>query len=163
MAFFNAEMYSAYLYYSMAAHFASQSLTGCARWMNLQAVEEMGHAQKFVDFINERGGRVVLKAIEAPPVEWSSPLEAFEQSLAHEGIVTGLINALVDVAVAESDHATNNFLQWFVGEQVEEEATVGEIVDRLKMVDSALGGIFLLDAELGKRPLTLPPTLGLEG
>jgi ferritin len=157
----NAEMYSAYLYYSMAANFASQSLTGCTHWMNLQALEEMGHVQRFVNFINERGGRVILKAIGAPRTEWDSPLAAFEQALEHEGHVTSLINGLVDLAIAESDHATNNFLQWFVGEQVEEEAAAGEIVDKFKLVENAEGGIFLLDAELAKRPVTLPPSFGM--
>jgi ferritin len=157
----NAELYSAYLYYSMAADFSSRSLTGCAHWMNIQALEEMGHAQKFVNFVNERGGHVALTAIGAPPVEWSSPLVAFEDSLAHEGEVTALINSLVDLSVAESDHATNNFLQWFVEEQVEEEAAAGEVVDKMKLIEGAAGGLFLLDAELGKRPAVLPPTLGL--
>ena len=159
----NAELYSAYLYYSMAADFASRSLTGCAHWMNIQALEEMGHVQKFVNYINERGGRVSLKAIDAPPVEWSSPRKAFEDALEHEGHVTSLINSLVDLSTAESDHATCNFLQWFVEEQVEEEATAGEIVDKMKLVEGAAGGLFLLDAELAKRPATLPPTLGLGG
>jgi len=144
----------------MAAHFASQSLTGCSHWMNIQAVEEMGHVQKFVDFVIERGGRVALAAIDAPPVEWASPLAAFEAALEHEGHVTALINSLVDLSLEESDHATSNFLQWFVEEQVEEEASAGEIVDRMKLVDGSAGGLFLLDTELGKRPAVVPPTLG---
>jgi len=157
-AHINAELYSAYLYYAMSAHFASEGLPGCTHWMNLQVVEEMSHAHKFIEYVNERGGRVKLAAIAEPQAEWESPLAAFQDALDHERHVSALINTLVDLAIAESDHATNNFLQWFVGEQVEEEASAGEIVDKMKMVSSDRGGLFHLDAELGKRVLTAPPT-----
>lgn len=153
----NAELYSAYLYYAMEAYFASQGLSGCAHWMKLQALEELGHAHRMVNCINERGGRVNLKPIEGPPAEWDSPLSTFKAVSAHERKVTGLINKLVDLAIQESDHATNNFLQWFVAEQVEEEASADEIVQKMGRAESAPGGLFMLDGELGQRPFTLPP------
>jgi len=159
-AHINAELYSAYMYYAMSAHFAAEGLPGCSHWMNLQVVEELDHAHRFIDYVNERGGRVKLAAIDAPQLEWESPLAVFSNALAHEQHVTSLINTLVDVAIAESDHATNNFLQWFVGEQVEEEASAGEIVDKMELVADDKGGLFFLDQELGKRALTNPPTFG---
>jgi len=155
----NAELYSAYLYYSMAAYFESSSLTGFAHWMRSQALEEMAHAAKFVDFINERGGRVRMKAIEAPQVEWDSPAAVFKDTYDHECHVTSLINKLMDLALAESDHATVQFLQWFVAEQVEEEASADEVVQKLKLVQKTEGGLFMLDQEMGKRAYVLPPTL----
>lgn len=159
----NAELFSAYLYYAMQAYFESLSLKGCAHWMQLQTLEEMSHANKMADYINERGGRVELKPIEGPQREWSSPLAVFEATYEHETKVTGLINKLVDLAVSESDHATNNFLQWFVAEQVEEEASADEIVQKMKLAGSSEGGLFLLDQELAKRPFTLPPGFGGAG
>jgi len=150
----NAEMYSAYLYLSMSAYFQSISLMGCANWMRVQAQEEMFHAMKFYDFINERGGGVVLKAIDAPPTEWGSPLATFEAVLEHEQKVTGLINSLVEVAQEEHDHATNIFLQWFVTEQVEEEDNADTIIQKIKLMGDARGGLFMLDSELGQRVYT---------
>lgn len=159
-AHINAEIYSAYIYYSMAAYFEAQSLAGCAHWMRIQTMEELAHVQKFVDYMNERGGRVLMQPVAGPATEWESPLAAFENVYAHETEVTGLINKLVDLAIAESDHATNNFLQWFVSEQVEEEATADAIVQKMKLVESAPGGLFMLDSELASRPL---PTLAAFG
>ncbi|WP_448384178.1 ferritin [Desulfosoma sp.] len=153
----NAELYSSYLYFAMAAYCRDVGLNGCARWMEAQALEELSHAVKFYHFVAERGGRVVLSAIEAPPTTWASPLAVFEDVAKHENKVTGLIHHLVDVAIAEKDHATNNFLQWFVAEQVEEEASVGEIVQQMKLMGEAQGGLFMLDRELGQRVFTLPP------
>jgi ferritin len=147
----NAELYSAYMYMSMNAYFKSINLDGFAAWMHAQAVEETGHAQKFYDFVNQRGGRVILDAIAAPPKEWDSPLAVFEDTLAHEQKITGLINNLVEVALAEKDHATQIFLQWFVTEQVEEEESVGGVLEQLKLMGDAQGGLFMLDRELGKR------------
>ena len=147
----NAEMYSGYLYLSMNAYFKSINLDGFANWMHHQALEELEHGMKFYDFINQRGGRVTLKAIEAPPIEWDSPLAVFEETLKHEQKVTGLINALVDTALAENDHATNIFLQWFVTEQVEEEESVGGVLEQLKLLGEAKGGLFMMDRELSKR------------
>ena len=152
----NAEIYSAYLYLSMEAYFQDKSLTGFATWMRVQTQEELTHAQKFYDFINDRGGRVKLKPIEAPPWDWESPLAAFEAAYKHETIVTGLINKLVDLTLTESDHATDTFLQWFVSEQVEEEDNTSTVVDRIKLVGEVSGGLFLLDQELGQRTFTAP-------
>ncbi|MFC1781316.1 ferritin [Planctomycetota bacterium] len=152
----NAEMYSAYLYLSMESFFVSLNLNGCANWMRVQAQEEMSHGMKIYDFINERGGRVVLKPIEGPPTEWNSPLAVFEAIYKHEQKVTGLINGLVDLAIAEKDHATNSFLQWFVNEQVEEEASADAIVQQMKMMEKAPGGMFMLDRELSQRVFTPP-------
>jgi ferritin len=150
------ELYSAYLYLSMAAYFESINLSGFANWMKVQAQEEAVHAIKFFDFVNGRGGRVILAAVEAPPSEWDSALATFEAVYEHERIVTGRINDLVDLAVAESDHATNQMLQWFVTEQVEEEASADEVVQKLKLVGKEGGGLFMLDEELGQRVFTPP-------
>jgi len=155
----NAELYSAYLYYAMANHLESLSLPGAAHWMRMQAIEEMSHVAKFAAYLNDRRGQVKLAAIEAPPVEWESALAIFEAAYEHEIKVTGRINALVDTALQNSDHATVNFLQWFVGEQVEEEASADQVVQQLKLVDRSEGGLFMLDKELGARPLALPPEL----
>ena len=147
----NAELYSSYLYLSMNAYFKSVNLDGFANWMNYQAQEELEHSMKFYDFILQRGGKVELAPIAAPPTEWSSPLAVFEATLEHEQKVTGLINDLVEVAHAESDHATNIFLQWFVSEQVEEEESVGGVLEQLKLMGDAQGGLFMMDRELAKR------------
>jgi len=148
----NAELYSSYLYLSMESFFKSQNLNGFANWMRIQTQEEVLHATKIYDFINERGGRVLLKAIEA--------LAVFKAVYEHEQKVTGLVNDLVDLAIKEKDHATNSFLQWFVNEQVEEESTADEIVQQLKMVENAPGGIFMFDRELGQRVFTPPAAEG---
>jgi ferritin len=147
----NAELYSSYLYLSMNAYFKSVNLDGFANWMHYQAQEELEHSMKFYDFIIQRGGKVHLQQIEAPPTEWSSPLAVFEATLEHEQKVTGLINDLVDVAHEERDHATNIFLQWFVSEQVEEEENVGGVLEQLKLMGDAKGGLFMIDCELAKR------------
>ncbi len=153
-----AETYSAYLYWSMAAYFESLNLAGCAQWMKAQVQEELVHAAKLFAFVNERGGRVKLDAIEAPPTEWDSPLAVFENALAHERKVTGLINGLVDIALEERDHASTSFLNWFVDEQVEEEASADAVVQKLKLMKDAPGGLFMLDRELGQRVFTMPAT-----
>ena len=152
----NAEMYSSYLYLSMATYFESISLGGFSNWMRQQAQEEMFHGMKMFDFVCERGGRVTLKAIDEPPSEWSSVLDVMENVLAHEQKVTGLINDLVNLALDERDHATNIFLQWFVSEQVEEEDTAGGLVDKLKLIGGDANGLFMLDTELATRVFTLP-------
>ncbi len=153
----NAELYSAYLYLSMAAYLKDKSLNGMANWMECQAMEEQYHALKMYGFVNERGGRVFLKSIGEPPAEWNSPLAVFEAVAEHEAKVTDLINNLVDLAIQEKDHATNNFLQWYVTEQVEEEATDDEVIRKMKLVENAPGGLFMMDQELGQRVFTLPP------
>jgi ferritin len=119
--------------------------------MYYQAQEELEHAMKFYDFICQRGGRVQLAQIEAPPSEWNSPLTVFEDTLAHEQKVTGLINDLVEIANAERDHASQIFLQWFVSEQVEEEDSVGGVLEQLKLMGEAKGGLFMMDREMAKR------------
>jgi ferritin len=149
----NAELYSAYLYMSMNAYFKSINLDGFAAWMQAQTVEETEHAQKLYEYVNQRGGRVVLAAIQAPPKDWVSPLAVFEDTLDHEQKVTQSINNLMEVALAEKDHATQIFLQWFVTEQVEEEESVGGVLEQLKLMGEAQGGLFMLDRELGKRKL----------
>ncbi len=150
----NAEMYSSYLYLSMSGWFENKGLTGLANWMRIQVKEETFHADKIFDFINERGGKVLLETIEKPKSEWSSPLAAFEEALGHEEIISGLINQLVDYAIEEKDHASNNFLQWFVAEQVEEEAHVGAVVDRMRLIQEDSAGLFALDLEMAKRVFT---------
>ncbi len=156
----NAELYSAYLYLSMESYFKSLNLNGSANWMRVQTQEEITHAMKIYEFINERGGRIILKAIEGPPTEWDTPLAVFEAVYVHEQKVTGLINDLVDLAIKVKDHATNTFLQWFVNEQVEEESSADEVVQQLKMMENAPGGMFMLDRELGQRVFTPPATEG---
>jgi len=153
----NAELYSAYMYLSMESYFKSLNLNGFANWMRVQTQEEVTHAMKIYEFLNERGGRAILKTIDGPPTEWNSPLAVFEAVYAHEQKVTGLINDLVDLAIKEKDHATNTFLQWFVNEQVEEESSADAVVQQLKMMENAPGGMFMLDRELGQRVFT-PPT-----
>ncbi|NIA04659.1 MAG: ferritin [Proteobacteria bacterium] len=152
----NAEMYSSYLYLSMESYFRSTSLVGMASWMRGQVQEELFHAMKFYNFVGERGAMVELGVIKKPEADWASPLAIFEHILKHEQMVTDLINNLMDLAIAEKDHATQNFLQWFVAEQVEEEASAGEIVDKLKLIKNDSSGLFLLDAELAKRVFTMP-------
>jgi ferritin len=147
----NAELYSSYLYLSMNAYFKSVNLDGFANWMYYQAQEELEHSMKFYDFVIQRGGKVHLAQIQAPPTEWDGPLAVFEATLAHEQKVTGLINDLVEIALEEHDHATNIFLQWFVSEQVEEEESVGGVLEQLKLMGDAKGGLFMIDRELAKR------------
>jgi ferritin len=147
----NEELYSAYLYLAMSAWFESQNLPGFASWMKVQAREENTHAMKFFDFLHERRSRAVLKAIKEPGKEWDSPLAAFEGALEHEQYITGCINDLVNLAVAEKDHATAGLLQWFVKEQVEEEASADRIVQMLKMAANAPGALLMLDHQMGER------------
>ena len=156
----NAELYSAYLYYSMAAYFESVNLAGFANWMMVQFQEEQFHAEKFYRYINERGGRVLLTAIESPPTEWDSPLAVFEATLIHEQKVTGLINDLVFLARDERDNATEIFLQWFVSEQVEEENSVAVVLGQLKIIKDNPHALLMLDKELAQRIFTPPPAEG---
>jgi len=144
------EMASSNLYLSMSAYFADQNLTGFAHWMKLQAKEELEHAMKFYDYLIDRGGRVKLGQIPAQPVEWESPLKAFQDAHKHEQDVTDLINNIINASIEEKDHATREFLNWFVKEQVEEEASADEIVQKLKMVTTP-GGLLMMDHSLGKR------------
>ncbi len=152
----NAELYSAYLYLSMSAYLASNNLSGFSNWMKVQFEEEQFHAMKLHQYILDRGGRVELNVIEKPKIEWKNILDVFEDVLVHEEKVTSLINNLVDVAMQEKDHATVNMLQWFVAEQVEEEANVSDILDQLKLIDGKGSGLFILDREAKQRIFTPP-------
>jgi ferritin len=147
----NAELYSFYLYLAMSAHFDESGFPGFAKWMKAQAQEEMSHALKFFGFVHERGGVVTLLAIDQPKGEWSTVLAAFKAAQAHEQHITKRINSLMDKAIAAKDHASSNFLQWFVKEQVEEEATLEPIITRLEAVGDHPGALYYLDHELGKR------------
>ncbi|MHC4989014.1 MAG: ferritin [Planctomycetota bacterium] len=152
----NAETYSAYLYWSMSAALEEMNLPGFASWMRVQAQEEMSHAMKLYGHIIERGGKVVLTAIDAPPTQWDSVNAVFENGLAHEQKVTRLINELMDLAMAEKDHAASMFLQWFVTEQVEEEAAAMDILGKLEIAGGTAGGLYILDKEMGARVFTPP-------
>jgi ferritin len=144
-------MYSAYLYQAMSAYVADVGYAGAASWLDHQAEEEMIHARKFYDYILERGGKIKLLAIEEPPEDYGSLLDIFNAALDHEQHITGRINHLVSLARKEEDFATDNFLQWFVAEQVEEESTASDIIAKLKLIGEHIGGIFQLDKELGTR------------
>lgn len=157
----NKEIYSAYLYLSMATHFESVSLPGFANWQKVQAQEEMVHAMKFYGYVNERGGKVDLLPIEGPPTTWDSALAIAEHTLKHEQLVTSLINGLVKLAREEDDYATESFLKWYIDEQVEEEASAGAVVEKIKLAGDKGGGIFMLDREMGARIFT--PPAGSEG
>ncbi len=150
----NAELYSSYLYLSMASYFESIDLSGCASWMYAQTQEEIVHAMKMYDYVNEAGGRVILDAIDKPQEAWDSPLAVFEHAYKHEQLVTSLINDLMNLAIAEKDHASQIFLQWFVSEQVEEEASASGVVNRLKLAGDH--GLFMVDKELGQRAMPIP-------
>ncbi|MFH1681786.1 MAG: ferritin [Candidatus Eisenbacteria bacterium] len=147
----NDEFRSSYLYLSMAAFFEGQNLKGFAHWMHAQAAEETAHGMKFFGFILDRGGKPVLEAIEAPPSAWKSPLDAFQAVYAHEQKVTTGIHKLVDLAAKEGDHPAHTFLQWFVTEQVEEEASADGVVQKLKMIGNMVQGVFMVDRELAQR------------
>ncbi|MCF8217945.1 MAG: ferritin [Bacteroidales bacterium] len=147
----NKEMWSAYLYLSMAAYFEDNNLPGFANWMRVQYQEEMTHGMKIFDYINDRGGRVLLKPIKEVPTEWADTHTVIEETLKHERVVTESINDLVNLAVQEKDHATNNMLQWFVGEQVEEEANADELLNKVKMTDGKAHALMMIDKELAGR------------
>ncbi len=147
----NEELYSSYLYLSMAAHFEAKNLKGFAHWFRIQSQEEYTHALKFFNFILQKGGKVSLTQIATPKIEWNSIAEVFNDTLAHEQKITKLINELVEVSMGEKDYAAHTFLQWFVTEQVEEEANVEEIIQKIEMIGDNKSGLFLLDNELGSR------------
>lgn len=147
----NAEFFSAYLYLAMAAYFEGQNLSGCARWMELQYQEESEHAMKIYKYINDRGGRVQLNTIEKPQAEWDSPMTAFEAAYKHELYITSRINDLMKLAVELNDFTTQSFLQWYLDEQVEEEASVDEIVQSFQLMGNDKRGLFMLDRELKQR------------
>lgn len=150
----NAELWSAYLYLSMSADFASKGLDGFANWMEIQFREEQDHAMKFFNYILSRGGRVDLQPIQKVDKEWKSPLAAFESTLEHEQEVTRLINELYTLALEEKDYATQSMLRWFIDEQVEEEESAQGIIDTLKLIDGNGNGIYQLNRELASRVYT---------
>lgn len=152
----NAELYSAYLYLSMAAYFEEENLGGFANWMRVQFEEEQFHGLKLFNYLNERGGRVTLEAIEKPRSSWGSITEVFEETLEHERHVTSLINNLMDIALEESDHATASFLRWYIDEQVEEESAAESILTQLKFIGGQGNAILMLDREFGARTFTPP-------
>ena len=147
----NKELYSSYLYLSMAAYLEDRNLAGFAHWMRVQETEEREHAMKLYDFIVERGGRVMLKAIEAPKTEWKSTLELAEEVAAHEAVVTASIHALYELALKEKDYSAQIMLQWFITEQVEEERNAAEIVSNLKLIEDRGTAVLMLDHRLAKR------------
>ena len=147
----NAEFYSSYFYLSMSAYFESEDLQGFSQWFRVQANEEYAHAMKIFDYISQIGGGVKLMEIKEPTTDWGSFLEVFQDTFEHEQKVTKSINELLDLSITEKDHATVNFLQWFVSEQIEEEATAQQIVKKMEMIGDSKSGLFMLDRELGSR------------
>ena len=155
----NAELWSAYLYLAMGMHFESEGRAGIANWFRIQFKEEQAHAEIFINYLNSRGGRVVLKPIDAVPESWESPLAACEATLAHEQKVTALINNLYALAEAEHDYATRGKLDWFVSEQVEEEETATNFIERLKLIGNDGLALYMLDQELASRVYNVPAPL----
>lgn len=147
----NAELHAAYIYLSMAAYFEDENLGGFGHWMRQQSSEEMVHAMKIFDYVIERGGRVTLEAIDAPPTSFASPLDVFKAALAHEQKVTGLIHDLYGLAVEHKDYPTQVMLQWFIEEQVEEEDTAGSLVAQLEMAGDSPAALLVFDRQLAAR------------
>ena len=152
----NAEFHSAYIYLSMSSYFLSVGLGGYANWMRVQYQEELAHATRFFDYVNERGGRVKLSPIQEVQVDFTGIVDAFQKTLEHEQVVTGMIDHLMDLAIQESDHATKSFLQWFVDEQVEEEANVEQILNNLKLINGEGQGLLMMDREMQTRVFVNP-------
>jgi ferritin len=152
----NKEIYSAYLYLAMAAGAEEQGFKGAAVWLKVQYHEEMVHAMKFYEYLMDHGAAVQLAAVSGPPAKFASLLDIFDKTLAHEKIVTKSINDLMELAIAEKDHATRALLDWYVTEQVEEEKNAAEILQTLKMIGSNTSALYLYDKELGTRTATIP-------
>lgn len=152
----NAELYSAYLYLSMSAFLATKNLPGFSNWMKTQFEEEQFHAMKLYQYVLDRGGKIELETIKKPKTKWKDVLDVFEEVKIHEEKVTSLINNLLDVSIQEKDHATTNMLQWFVAEQVEEEANVSDILDQLKLIGGKGSALLMLDREAKQRTFTVP-------
>ncbi|OGV66767.1 MAG: ferritin [Lentisphaerae bacterium RIFOXYC12_FULL_60_16] len=152
----NAELYSAYLYFAFSSYASHTGLTGTATWFWVQGQEEMTHAWRFYNYLNNVGEHAVLDAIAKPPATFKSMQHMFEETLKHERKVTALINNLVNLAVQEKDHASREMLQWFVKEQVEEEKNVTDILGKLKLAGPGNGALFLIDKELGARVFVMP-------
>jgi ferritin len=147
----NEEMFASYSYLAMSAYFESHDLNGFSGWFRAQSAEEYGHAMKIFDYIHQTGGKVTLKDIKPPKTNWKAHLDVFKDMYAAEQKVTKSINSIVDLSGKEKDYATNNFLQWFVSEQVEEEATAQKLLKRMQMVGNNLPGLLMMDRELGMR------------
>lgn len=145
------EFHAAYLYLSMANYFAARNLDGFSRWMRAQGAEEARHAMRIVDYIEDRGGRVVLQPVEAPQAEWPSVLAVFEHAMEHEASVSAGIHALYAMSVEAKDYASQAMLQWFVTEQVEEEKTSSHLVETLRMIGDNASALYMMDKELGRR------------
>ena len=158
----NAELFSAYLYLSMAQYFEAEGLAGFANWFKIQFQEEQAHATIFMNYVNQRGGRVMLKAIDAVPTTWDSPMEVFRATLEHEQKVTALINSLYTLAMQEEDYATRDRLNWFVGEQVEEEDNCRALIDKLRLIGDNGMGLYMLNTELAARTYAAPSPLAAE-
>ncbi len=154
------ELESAYIYYSMVSYFAAEGLDGMAQWMTAQAQEELLHASKFFNFIGERGNQVELQPLAISKTRWKSPLEAFQDALAHEEFITAKINDLMKVAIEVNDYPAKVLLDWFVAEQVEEEDSVGKVVQTLERIGDSGHGLIMLDRELSQRVFTPPPAEG---
>ena len=147
----NLELYSSYLYLSMAAYFDHEELPGFAHWMKVQVREELDHVVRVYSYTNDRGARVALMPIAGPPSQWKSPRHAFEDALTHEQGTTARVHRLVDQALREVDYASHGFLQWFVAEQVEEEALIKRVLQNLRLIEGAAGGLFMIDQNLATR------------
>lgn len=147
----NKELYSSYLYLSMAAYFENKNLPGFAKWMHAQADEEREHGMKFFQYLLDRGGKVELKAIAAPEMDWKTNLDVFKQVQEHEAAVTASIYALYELALNEKDYPSQAMLQWFITEQVEEEKNAADIVQQLELIDARGTAVLMLDHQLGKR------------
>lgn len=152
----NRELYSAYLYLAMASFADAEGLNGFANWFKIQAKEEEFHAEKMYNYVNQQGEHVILEAIEKPESEYFSMLDLFEKTLEHEKVVTSLINGLVKLAREENDYATESFLQWYVSEQVEEEANPNDMIQKLKFIGEDGRGLLMLDKEMGTRTFSPP-------
>ncbi|MCH2178847.1 MAG: ferritin [Mariniblastus sp.] len=147
----NEELYSAYIYLAMSAEADRLGLPGFSNWFKMQFQEELEHADKFFNYVLERDGKVNLAAIEKPEIGEETPLSLFEKALNHERHITACISSLKDLAKSESDHATDVFLEWYVSEQVEEEANAQQVIDQLKLIDGSPNGLFMIDRELANR------------
>ena len=154
----NWEIYSSYVYLAMSSWFKTQNLNGFANWVHVQVKEELDHAMKFYEFIHDSGGVVEFQEIPKPNAQWETPVAVFEDILEHEQGVTQRINNLIEIALSEKDHATNARLQWFISEQVEEEANVQGIIQQLKFSQNAPNAIFMIDREMAQRTFTPSPS-----
>ena len=156
----NKELYSAYLYLSMSAYFSDKGLLGFANWMRIQAQEEQAHAMLIYDFLINRGEKVVLTAIDSPPAGWENSLAVMEEVLKHEVYVTGLINNIISIAEEVKDRATISYMNWFIDEQVEEEANSQDIISKLKLIGDDKSALYLLDKDLAARVFVQPTING---